>query len=251
MTGAGAIPPGWRLRVEDSLPSTSDLLLRLAAAGEPAGLSVLARRQTAGRGRDGRAWDSPAGNLSVSVLLRPDAPARQAPLFGLLAAVALAEALSTFLPDPAAIRLKWPNDLLLGGAKLAGMLCESSADAAGRIEWLVIGLGANLAHAPALPERPTACLGALVPAPAPEAVAARLLQGFDGWLRLVAAEGFAPVLGAWASRGPQDGDPLSVRRGASRLDGRFAGLAPDGSLRLDVGGAIRSIASGEVSATGS
>jgi BirA family biotin operon repressor/biotin-[acetyl-CoA-carboxylase] ligase len=144
--------------VEEEVPSTSDLLLRLAAAGEPEGLALLARRQTAGRGRDGRGWTSPAGNLSLSLLLRPDAPARDAPHWALLAAVALAEALAPSLPNPAALRLKWPNDLLLHGAKLAGVLVESAATRDGRIEWLVVGLGANLAVAPAVPGRATACL---------------------------------------------------------------------------------------------
>uniref|UniRef100_UPI001F031436 biotin--[acetyl-CoA-carboxylase] ligase n=1 Tax=Falsiroseomonas oryziterrae TaxID=2911368 RepID=UPI001F031436 len=158
------IPPGWRLRVEPELPSTSDLLIRLAAAGEPEGLAVLARRQTAGRGQQGRSWRSPAGNLYVSVLLRPGRPAHEAPLFAILAAVALAEALEPFLPDPSALRLKWPNDLLLGGAKLAGVLCESAA-AEGRIEWIVLGCGANLAVAPQVEGRATACLAGEGPAP--------------------------------------------------------------------------------------
>jgi BirA family biotin operon repressor/biotin-[acetyl-CoA-carboxylase] ligase len=146
---AAALPPGWRLRIHEALPSTSDLLLQLAAAGESEGLAVMARRQSAGRGRDGRVWESPAGNLYISVLLRPGGPAREAPQWALLAAVALAEALSGFVPDPSALRLKWPNDLLLGGAKCAGVLAEASATPEGRTEWLVLGMGANLVVAPA------------------------------------------------------------------------------------------------------
>ncbi|MFN3612824.1 biotin--[acetyl-CoA-carboxylase] ligase, partial [Tepidimonas sp.] len=96
MTPSVAPPPGWRLRVHESLPSTSDLLKRLAEAGEPEGLAVLARRQTGGRGRDGRAWESPAGNLYFSLLLRPGGPARDVGKWALLAALVMAEGLVPF-----------------------------------------------------------------------------------------------------------------------------------------------------------
>jgi BirA family biotin operon repressor/biotin-[acetyl-CoA-carboxylase] ligase len=238
-------PAGWRLRVERSLPSTSDLLLRLAAAGEPEGLAVLALSQTAGRGRDGRAWTSPAGNLYVSVLLRPVGPAREAGRYALLGAVALAEALDPFLPDPAALRLKWPNDLLLGGAKLGGMLCESAATDDGRIDFLVIGLGANLAVAPELPDRPTAHL----PQPAPpEAVAIRLLHAIDAWRARLAREGLAPLIDAWMARGPDQGARLTLRGGAGVTIGLYRGLDQDGALLLEVDGRVRRFASGEVAA---
>lgn len=239
--GLPSLPTGWRLRIEDSLPSTQDLVLRLAAAGEPEGLALLARRQSAGRGREGRGWDSPAGNLHVSVLLRPSGPARDAPQWSLLAAVALADALAEGLPDPGAIRLKWPNDVLLGEAKLAGMLCETAAGEAGGIEWLVIGWGANLAHAPPLEGRATACLAALGPAPAPEVVAARLLRALEGWREA----GFAAVRQAWMARGPAPGARLSLRAGARRVEGLYAGLAEDGSLLLDTGAGPRPFSTGE------
>ena len=242
---AEAPPPGWRLRVERSLPSTSDLLLRLAAAGEPEGLAVLALSQTAGRGRDGRGWASPAGNLYLSVLLRPGGPAREAGRYALLGAVALAEALDRFLPDPAALRLKWPNDLLLDGAKVAGMLCESAATEDGRLEWLVIGLGANLAVAPDLPDRPTARL----PSPAePEAVAIALLHAIEAWRGRLARDGLPPLLDAWMARGPERGARLTLRAGAGVTTGLYRGLDGDGALLLEVEGRLRRFASGEVAA---
>ncbi|WP_270933943.1 biotin--[acetyl-CoA-carboxylase] ligase [Falsiroseomonas oryzae] len=250
MPAPSAIPPGWRLRVEESLPSTSDLLLRLAAAGEPAGLAVLARRQTAGRGRDGRAWSSPEGNLYLSVLLRPGGPARDVPHWALLAAVALAEALEPGLPDPAALRLKWPNDVLLGGAKLAGVLCESAADAAGRLDWLVMGFGANLALAPDIPGRATACLAQQGPAPATEAVAARLLQALEAWRGRLATEGPAAVVAAWVRRGPAVGTRLTLRASGGETTGLYAGLAEDGALLLDTGAGPRRFTSGETEGGG-
>jgi BirA family biotin operon repressor/biotin-[acetyl-CoA-carboxylase] ligase len=243
MPATAVPPPGWRLRIEESLPSTSDLLLRLAAAGEPERLAVLARRQTGGRGRDGRAWDSPAGNLYVSVLLRPASPAREAGQWGLLSAVALHDALSPFLPRGAPLTLKWPNDLLLGGAKIAGMLCETAADARGGIEWMIAGLGANLAVAPAVPGRATACVGDHGVAPTPEAVAVALLHAFDHWGAIRAREGFAPIRRAWMDRGPRPDEKLAVRGGIS---GHYAGLAEDGSLLLARDGRVHAVAGGEI-----
>lgn len=238
------LPPGWRLRVEESLPSTQDLVLRLAAAGEPEGLAVLARRQTAGRGREGRGWDSRTGNLHLTVLLRPGGPARLAPQWALLAAVALAEALSDGLPDPAAIRLKWPNDLLLRGAKLAGVLCESATDAAGGIEWVTIGLGANLAMAPEVEGRAVACLADLAPPPEPEAVALRVLHAIEHWRR----RGFDEVREAWMARGPEPGQRITLRGWQSSTEGLYAGLARDGSLLLDTGTGPRAFSTGEIPA---
>jgi BirA family transcriptional regulator, biotin operon repressor / biotin---[acetyl-CoA-carboxylase] ligase len=243
-----ALPPGWRLRVEESLPSTSDLVLRLAAAGEPEGLAVLARRQTAGRGRDGRAWQSPPGNLFLSLLLRPDASAREAPLWALLGAVALAEALEPSLPDPSALRLKWPNDLLFGGAKLAGMLCESAATQDGRIEWLVVGLGANLAVAPEVAGRATSCLADVGPPPAPEAVAARILHAVEAWRATIAAGGAAALIAAWMRRGPAPGERLTLRAGRGETSGLYRGLDQDGALLLETEGRTRRFATGELAA---
>jgi BirA family biotin operon repressor/biotin-[acetyl-CoA-carboxylase] ligase len=247
---AEGIPAGWRLRVEPSLPSTSDLLLRLAAAGEPEGLALLARRQSAGRGRDGRSWQSPEGNLYLSLLIRPDAPAREAPAWALLAAVALAEALAPALLDPAALRLKWPNDLLLGGAKLAGVLCESAATQDGRIDWLVIGLGANLAVAPPVEGRAVACLADHASPPAPEVVAARVLHAVEGWRARLRAEGLDPLRTAWMARGPEPGSLLTLRIGQGQTTGRYRGLDLDGALLLETEGRTRRFASGELSAGG-
>ncbi len=239
-----ALPLGWRLRIEESLPSTQDLVLRLAAAGEKEGLAILARQQTAGRGREGRGWDSRPGNLHLTVLLRPGGPARLAPQWALLAAVALAEALSAGLPDPAAIRLKWPNDLLLGDAKLAGVLCESAAGDESGIEWLVIGFGANLALAPPVEERAVACLADLAPPPAPEAVAARVLRAIGRWR----GAGFDAVREAWMARGPAPGQPITLRGWQGSTQGLYAGLARDGSLLLDTGMGPRAFSTGEIPA---
>lgn len=242
---APALPEGWRLEVHEALPSTSDLLRQRAEAGAAEGLAILAREQTAGRGRAGRTWASPPGNLYLSVLLRPTGPAREAPQWSLLAGLALAEAVADIVPDPAALRLKWPNDLLRGGAKCAGILAESALRPDGGLAWLTLGIGVNLAHAPALPDRPTATLGLADP---PEAFAARLLRRLARWRAVQRAEGFTPIRAAWRRYGPAEGEALAVR-GLPGL-ASFAGLAEDGSLLIDMDGVRRAIPAGEILSPG-
>nr|WP_246514337.1 biotin--[acetyl-CoA-carboxylase] ligase [Neoroseomonas soli] len=235
------------MRIHEALPSTSDLVAQLAGAGEPEGLAVLARRQTAGRGTQGRAWESRAGNLHLSVLLRPTEPLRHAPQWGLLAAVALADAVAPLLPDPASLALKWPNDLMLGGAKAAGILAEVVAGDRGGIAWLCLGIGVNLAHAPEVPGRATACLAdAGIAPPPPEEFARSLLAALDRRRAQRLAEGFGAIRAAWLARGPAPDTHLAVRRHGAEIAGRFAGLAEDGSLLLTTGGRVHAIASGEV-----
>ncbi|MBU8538087.1 biotin--[acetyl-CoA-carboxylase] ligase [Roseomonas tokyonensis] len=234
-----APPPGWRLRIEDSLPSTSDLLQRLAVAGEAESLAILARQQTGGRGRDGRSWSSPPGNLYFSLLLRPGGPAREAGRWALVAGLAMIEGLAPFAADPAALRLKWPNDVLLGEAKLAGVLCESAAKDDGTLDWFIMGIGANLAAPPVLPDRATAGLG---PIP-PEQVACAMLAALERFRALWRAEGFDAIRRAWMARGPALDAPLTLRGGRS---GRYAGLAENGSLLLSAEGRVHAVATGEV-----
>lgn len=238
----------WRLAVHESLPSTSDFCHARALAGEPEGLAVLARRQTQGRGTNGRAWHSPVGNLYLSVLLRPDEPARNVAEWSLLAAVTLAEALAGLLPDPGALGLKWPNDVLLDGAKLAGILTESVATPEGTLDCIVVGFGVNVAVAPDLPDRQTACLAAVMAPPGVEAIAWAVLDRLDDWRRRRVQEGFAPVRAAWLARGPLPGTPVALRVGEATRRGAFAGLGADGSLLLATGGGVQAFAAGEIMA---
>ncbi len=236
-------PLTWRLAVHPELPSTADLVAQAAAAGEAEGLAVLALRQSAGRGRAGRNWASPPGNLYLSVLLRPETPAREAGQWSLLAGVALAEAAGALLADPARLTLKWPNDLLLDGAKCAGILAETNLAEGGTLEWLSLGIGVNLAHAPVLPDRPTAHLDA---AEAPETFAQRLLARLSHWRSVLLDIGFAPVRDAWQALALPSGSPLRVRQGDAFVEGLYAGLAEDGSLLLHTENTTRRIIAGEV-----
>lgn len=242
-----ALPGGFRLQHYRELPSTSDLCIRLAAGGEPVGLAVLADEQTAGRGRNGRRWESPAGNLFLSVLLRPEGDAGEAARASLLAGVALFEALAGFLPAPAALSLKWPNDLLLEGRKLAGILTESASHSDGKLAWLVIGFGANLVAAPAIPGRATACMrDATTTPPVAEAVAHAVLAELAHWLAVQSREGFAAIRAAWLQRAHPPGTPLLVNRAGGSLSGQFAGLAESGALLLATASGITVCNAGEV-----
>jgi BirA family biotin operon repressor/biotin-[acetyl-CoA-carboxylase] ligase len=236
----------WRLAVHDVLSSTSDLCRALAEQGEREGLAVLALRQTQGRGSRGRAWHSPAGNLHLSVLLRPREWARCAGQWALLTGVALRQTVADLAPQRAALRLKWPNDLLLDGRKLAGILIDSSADEAGRLDWLVVGIGVNLAHAPPLTGRTTAALAELIAPPSPAAVAERLLARLDQWRRIRRREGFAAIRAAWLAHGPRMDEAVTLKLADGLVEGAFAGLGDDGGLRLRVGGAVRAFSTGDV-----
>ena len=234
----------WRLQVHEVLPSTSDLCRDLANNGEPHGLAVLAHRQSEGRGSRGRGWSSPAGNLALSVLLRPSLLPRDAAQMSLLAGVALAEATQTFAPD-AALALKWPNDLLLNQAKLAGILIETHG-ADGTLDWLIIGIGVNLAHAPHIPGRATAALAQHDPAPSPEAFAPVLLARLDHWLQTQARHGFAPIRTAWLAYAQPPGSPMSLKLGDQIIVGHFVGLGDDGSLHLQTPAGPRHFTAGDV-----
>jgi len=231
-------PPGWRHRHYETLASTQDLCATLATGGEPGRLAISASRQTAPRASRGRDWITPPGALAVSVLLRPTGRASDAGHWALLAAVALRAAL-----DDPAIELKWPNDLIVGDGKLAGILAESAIDAAGRLAWLVVGFGVNVATAPEVPGRSTVSLGDRVTA---DALVQPILDSLDRWRLIRLRDGFGAVRAAWLARGPDLGSHIAVSSGTlGTVGGQFAGLDDDGRLLLSAGGRVRAFATGE------
>jgi BirA family biotin operon repressor/biotin-[acetyl-CoA-carboxylase] ligase len=236
---------GWRLEVFDTLGSTSDTCIERAKSGEPAGLAVLAGIQTAGRGSRGRQWQSPPGNLNLSVLLRPHLPMSQANIFPLLAGIAAADAISAFLPAATAPLLKWPNDVLLGGAKLAGILIDAAPQGQS-LDWLVIGIGVNLAFAPEIPDRPATTLKAHGGEATPQDAARRLLHELDFWLEAFAASGAPAIIDAWQQRAHPIGAELAVRTAERSVTGSYAGLSPRGELLLHVENRIERFQTGEI-----
>ena len=238
----------------DEVASTSDELIARAMSGATE-CALMARRQTGGRGRLGRSWATVDGNLFLSVLLRPglQSSGLQRPgtppapgHWSLLAAVALADALDQVLPRPGLLRLKWPNDVLLQGAKVAGILLDAGTTHPHGEPWLVIGFGVNLAAAPHVVGRSVTCVADVAPAPKPEAFAPSLLAHLTYWRRRLATEGFSPVRDAWLARGPVPGDLLAAGTGPDRVEGVFHGLGTDGALLIAAAPGMVSVRSGEV-----
>jgi BirA family biotin operon repressor/biotin-[acetyl-CoA-carboxylase] ligase len=235
----------WRLEVFDELGSTSDFCVERAKGGEAAGLAVLAKTQTAGRGSRGRVWIAPPGNVNLSVLLRPENPVSEAGVFPLLAGLAVAEAVEVFLPRGVPPTLKWPNDVLLNGAKLAGMLIDA-APVGTRLEWLVLGIGVNLRHAPEIAGRQTTTLAAYNGQADAEIAAGKILERLGFWLGVLASSGAGPVQAAWLERAHPLGTALEIHAASGIIKGEFAGLSAAGELLLARGQSIERINTGEI-----
>ena len=199
---------------------------------------LVALEQSAGKGRQGRAWAGGEGNFFGSTLieLRPGDP--PAPTLSLAAGLALIEAVDVGAPDRP-LMLKWPNDLLLGGEKLGGVLLERSG------ERIVAGFGVNLASAPELVDRKAASLKGAI---APKAFAPLLAASFARLLALWRSSEPGAVARAWQMRAHQPGALLTVHTGADeRLSGRFDGIEPDGALRLRTDAGVEIVRAGDVS----
>lgn len=244
---APALPDGYRLLRYDTIGSTNDEAKSLARAGAPDGTVVWADRQTAGRGRRGRAWLSPPGNLYLSLLLRPGGTPARAAQLGFVAALGLGDAVAALTGPELRLSYKWPNDLLAGGRKVAGILLESETGANEATDFVVIGVGTNLASAPEAVEFPATSLAAEgFPGVTAELLLAAFVRHFDRWLRPWRALGFAPVREAWLARAGGLGEPVRVRLERVTLFGRFLDLDDDGALILDMKEGRRRIAAGEV-----
>ena len=242
-------PAGYRLAEFESLDSTNEQARRLAADGAPDGTVVWAKSQTAGRGRQGRQWQSPEGNLYCSIIIRPEMPAANAAQFSFVTALALGDGVSDLLPDGIEMRYKWPNDLLLNGRKAAGILLESSGAANGRLDWLVIGAGLNIETFPQISGgyRTTSlrAVGARVLA-LPD-ILTRFIVAFAHWRARWQNEGLAVVRDAWLERAGRLGEDITVRLPGEELRGRFGGLDESGALLLELtDGSRRAITAGDV-----
>lgn len=234
------------LRIYDVLDSTNEEARRLAEAGEAGPLWIVAREQTSGRGRRGREWVSRAGNLFATLLLRPQRPPDQCAQLSFVAALAVGDVVAGYAPN-ARVALKWPNDVLLDGKKVAGMLLESSG-AKARMDWLAVGIGINLANFPDGVEFPATSLAALT-GRAPDAgdSAAKLAARWDAWYETWMNSGFAPIRDAWLARASGLGERVHARLAGREVQGVFEGLAEDGALIMrESSGKQTRIAAGEV-----
>jgi BirA family transcriptional regulator, biotin operon repressor / biotin---[acetyl-CoA-carboxylase] ligase len=238
---------GVRLIVEDTVGSTNAEALARARAGEAGPLWIVAARQTAGRGRHGRTWVSEPGNLYASLLLTDASPPACAPELSFVTALALHDALAELAPGLAPrLAFKWPNDLMIDRAKIAGILVEGETGARGFA--VAIGIGVNCARHPADASYASTDLGALGFDLAPAAVFRSLSATFARRLRQWdRGAGFAAVRGDWLARAGGIGEPIRVRTAHDQLDGIFAALDPTGRLVLTVpDGTTHVIGAGEV-----
>lgn len=223
--------------------TSADLLARIEAGESPGdGYWLVADRQDAGRGRQGRSWLNAPGNFmgSTAVGLSPGDP--PAPSLSFSAALAVYEAVLPLLAQPDALMLKWPNDVMLNGAKFCGLLLERAGNHA------IIGIGVNLAAAPEVRERDIRALSQMGPPPSRDAFAGDLARCFALELARWREYGLAPLLDRWQAAAHKPGAPLSVHDGrGERVSGQYIGLAKDGALRLRLAdGVERVIHAGDV-----
>ena len=236
--------------VFDDLDSTNAEARRRAEAGERGAVWLLARRQSAGRGRRGRSWDAGQANLTATLLITLDKPPQEAAQLAFIAALAVGRMADAYVP-PSLIGFKWPNDILIEGRKAAGMLIESGV-AAGEGLWLAVGIGVNLADYPQAVERPATALvnclahGVIHP-PSRDDALERLSAAFDEALQAWLGKGFEPIRAAWLARSVGIGGPCTARLERETVTGTAEGLDADGALLLRLpGGELRRITAGDV-----
>lgn len=242
------VPQPLRSIVLDRVGSTNAEAFARAGAGEAGPLWIMARRQTAGRGRSGRPWASEPGNLHASLLVGLACTPAAAPQLSLLAGVAVVDAIRKAAGgDVAGLRLKWPNDVLVGQAKCAGILAESLSGAAAQVT-AVIGVGVNLAWHPADLGRAATHLAAHGVALEPEAMLGLLAEAMQHWLGAWnGGAGLDRVRAAWLERAGPAGEACAVDTGNERIAGTFLGLDASGALRLRDGqGRERTLTFGDV-----
>ncbi len=233
----------WRLSRHESLASTSDTLIALAEDGEAEYAAIVADNQTGPRGSRGRAWTSLPGALNLSVLLRPHNLAPN--MLALMAGVALWDAIMSIpLMDRRSVRLKWPNDVQIDHAKVAGILVETAMP--GTAGWAVIGFGVNLAQAPDLADRTTTCIAAHAAAPDAMSFAHAVLDAISAWYTGGVPRPDTALRQAWLDRSMALGTPVRFKVQEHEIEGRFAGLGPDGALWLDHDDGCRTYAVGEI-----
>nr|WP_223385554.1 biotin--[acetyl-CoA-carboxylase] ligase [Oricola cellulosilytica] len=240
--------PGWRHLELMSVGSTNAEAIAIAAEGDAGHLWVTAREQTAGRGRRGRDWSSPPGNLYASALLVDPAPLEALAALPLVAAVAVRNAIAACgLPPGTKLHIKWPNDILLNGAKCCGMLLESSFLAGGP-RAVVIGCGINVVSHPDPGLYPATALNREGVAATPSTLFAHLARAMSDALDIWnEGHGAARIRGLWLEHARGVGEPIVVNLANRRIEGIFDDIDSEGMLLLrDRHGTIRAISAGDL-----
>lgn len=243
------LPPAYRLVELDSVGSTMQEARQRAEEGAEDGTLVWAKEQTEGRGRQGRNWASPRGNLYLSLILRPECSPATAAQLSFLAAVALGEAVGSVAPPMVEVTFKWPNDVLFNSRKGAGILLESSSAPDGGIDYVILGMGVNVqshpedAAYPSTSLRFEGCPPQLTEVQLLEAFGRSFLSRANTWLE----EGFVPIRKAWLAHAANLGKEIEVRLPKETLTGTFEALDEQGVLLLRLAdGSLKRIAAGDV-----
>ena len=243
------LPPAYRLVELDSVGSTMAEARQRAQDGAEDGTLIWAKEQTEGRGRQGRDWASPRGNLYLSLVLRPECSPATAAQLSFVAAVALGEAVGAVAPPMVEVTFKWPNDVLFNSRKGAGILLESSSTPDGQIDYVILGMGVNVqshpedAAFPATSLRFEGCPPQLTEAQLLEAFGRSFLQRANTWVE----EGFEPIRRAWLRHATTLGKEIEVRLPKETLTGTFEALDENGVLQLRLAdGTLKQIAAGDV-----
>lgn len=236
----------FRVETQAEIDSTNDALKARALLGAEEGIVLRADAQTAGKGRRGRGWVSEAGNLYMSILLRPKKAPTEAATLGFVVAIALGRLLRAVLKVP--VHHKWPNDVLVDGAKISGILLESGGITGGKVDWLVLGIGVNLRHQPADTLYPTTdLLAAGGPSLTPDQALDLLLAEFQPLYEAWVAGGFAGLRADWLAHCRGLGDPIVARLEREEISGRFEDIDTDGTLLLRTDdGILKRIAAGDI-----
>lgn len=221
------------MQTRERVDSTSEEAKRLAAAGAPEGTLVWAWQQTAGRGRQGRAWVSEPGNLFCSLVLRPGCDAATASQLSFVTAVAVQQALTACAPAAGPYCTKWPNDVLVDRRKISGILLESQPQSIRPLDWLVVGVGVNVASSPQDAEWPATSLRAQgCGAIGVDVVLEAFAEGFEAWYARWRSAGFAAAREAWLETAVGLGQRIEIRLPRRTLSGTFLTLDPTGALVL-------------------
>jgi BirA family biotin operon repressor/biotin-[acetyl-CoA-carboxylase] ligase len=228
----------------DQIGSTNDEARRLASEGAPHGTVVHADEQTAGRGRLSHTWFSPPGNLYISILLRTGLPAARNSELSFLAALAVADTVQALMPRQIHAMLKWPNDVLVNGAKIAGILLEQADDA------IIIGIGLNVLEAPSNAAYKATTIVANGGIASVDGARDILLERVGHYFSMWQADGFEPIREQWLDRSYPLGAAIRASSAGQPVAGHFAGLDVDGALLLDTPDGRRRIVAGDVVPTG-
>ncbi len=238
------LPPGYRLIARDEVGSTNDEARALIAAGAGAGAVVWAESQTAGRGRHGRDWVSPPGNLYCSIILRPQVEQARLSEIAFVAALAVRDAVTQMLPPEVPVELKWPNDVLAAGRKISGILVEAEKLPDEARTALIIGIGINIVSAPRETSYPATCIAALGRSPRVSRMLSALVAALDRRVASWTRAGFAAVRQEWLDHAYGIGGEVAASGGIS---GIFTGVDETGAILIaQSNGAQHRLVSGSI-----